>query len=156
MLSKVSTRFHTPVNALLVGALVPLIFTLLVNVTPSKDIKILFMTYPAHVSALTSLVSFGVSGIYLAFLLTVLGALIARRRGWTATGHYTLGSKGMMINIVALAYLVIMFINLVAPTGLSSPRGALFNLDWVTLMVIAVLAIIGAVVYQLAPGNKKK
>ncbi len=156
VLSKVSKRFHTPVNALLIGALVPLIFTLLVNVTPSKDIKILFMTYPAHVSALTSLVSFGVSGIYLAFLLTVLGALIARRRGWSGTGHYTLGKKGMMINVIALGYLVIMFINLVIPTGLSSPRGALFNLDWVTLMVIAVLAIVGMVVYAIAPGNKKK
>jgi hypothetical protein len=49
-----------------------------------------------------------------------------------------------------------MFINLVIPTGLSSPRGALFNLDWVTLMVIAVLAIIGAVVFKIAPANKKK
>ena len=156
VLSKVSKRFHTPVNALLIGALVPLFFTLLVNVTPSKDVKILFMTYPAHVSALTSLVSFGVSGIYLAFLLTVLGALIARRRGWKATGHYTLGDKGMMVTVIALAYLVIMFINLVIPTGLSSPRGALFNLDWVTLMVIAVLAIVGMLVYLVAPANKKK
>jgi hypothetical protein len=49
-----------------------------------------------------------------------------------------------------------MFINLVIPTGLTSPRGALFNLDWVTLMVIALLAIIGVVVYLLAPANKKK
>lgn len=155
MLSKVSTRFHTPVNALLVGALVPLFFTLLVNVTPSEDIKILFMTYPAHVSALTSLVSFGVSGIYLAFLLTVLGALIARNRGWSGEGDYSLGSKGKLINIVALAYLAIMFINLVIPTGLSSPRGALFNLDWVTLMVILVLTIVGAVVYNFAPANRK-
>ena len=62
----------------------------------------------------------------------------------------------MMINVIALGYLVIMFINLVIPTGLSSPRGALFNLDWVTLMVIAVLAIVGMVVYAIAPGNKKK
>ena len=31
---------------------------------------------------LVSLVSFGVSGIYLSFLLTVIGAGIARMRGW--------------------------------------------------------------------------
>ena len=114
------------------------------------------MTYPAHVSALTSLVSFGVSGIYLAFLLTVLGALIARTRGWKAEGQYTLGGKGMMINIIALAYLVLMFINLVIPTGLGSPRGGLFNLDWVTLMVIAVLGLVGLVVYMISPFRQKK
>ena len=156
MISKVSPRFHTPVNALLVGALVPLAFTLLVNVSPANDVKILFMTYPAHVTALTSLVSFGVSGIYLAFLLTVLGALIARTRGWKAEGQYTLGTKGMMINIIALVYLVLMFINLVIPTGLSSPRGGLFNLDWVTLMVIAVLGLVGLVVYMISPFRQKK
>ena len=156
MISKVSPRFHTPVNALLVGALVPLAFTLLVNVSPANDVKILFMTYPAHVTALTSLVSFGVSGIYLAFLLTVLGALIARTRGWKAEGQYTLGGKGMLINVIALAYLVLMFINLVIPTGLSSPRGGLFNLDWVTLMVIAVLGLVGLVVYMISPFRQKK
>jgi len=156
MISKVSPRFHTPVNALLLGALVPLAFTLLVNVVPTSDIKILFITYPANVTALTSLVSFGVSGIYLAFLLTVLGALIARTRGWNAEGHYRLGSKGMLINIIALAYLVLMFINLVIPTGLGSPRGALFNLDWVTLMVIVVLALIGYLVYLMSPVRKHK
>jgi len=155
-LSKVSPRFQTPVNALVLGALIPLAFTLLVNVTPSADIKIGFITYPANISALTSLVSFGVSGIYLAFFLTVLGAFIARRRGWKAEGAYTLGSKGMLVTVVALAYLAIMFINLVLPSGLASPRGALFNLDWVTLLVIAILALIGLVVFLAVPNNRKK
>jgi amino acid transporter len=153
-ISKVSPKFHTPVNALLLGALVPLIFTLMVNITPSKDIKILFFTYPAHVSALLSLVSFGVSGIYLSFLLTVLGALIARTRGWQPSGHFTLGGKGMLINIIALAYLAIMFVNLVIPTGLASPRGSLFNLDWVTLVVMAAITLLGAIVYLLAKPSK--
>jgi amino acid transporter len=155
MVSKVSPKFHTPVNALLLGALVPFVFTLLVNITPSKDIKIGFFTYPANVSALLSLVSFGVSGIYLAFMLTVLGALIARTRGWKADGHFTLGSKGMIVNIIALVYLVVMFINLVIPTGLASPRGALFNLDWVTLVVMLVIAALGGIVYAIAQPGKK-
>ena len=154
-IAKVSPRFKTPVNALLVGALVPLFFTVLVNVTPTEDVTIGFFTYPANVSALTALVSFGVSGIYLAFGMTVLGALIARRRGWVPGGHYTLGDKGMLVNIIALAYLVIMFINLVLPTGLASPRGALFNLDWVTLAVIALLTVAGFVVKLTASGAKK-
>lgn len=152
--SKVSPRFHTPVNALLIGALVPLIFTLFVNITPSKDIKIGFFTYPAHVSALLSLVSFGVSGIYLSFFLTVLGALIARTRGWIPAGHFTLGAKGMLINIIALVYLGVMFVNLVIPTGLASPRGALFNLDWVTLVVMALIAIVGLIIHLIAQPGK--
>lgn len=155
-ISKVSAKHHTPVNALLVGATIPVAFTLLVNVTPTEDVTIGFITYPANVSALTALVSFGVSGIYLAFGLTVLGALIARTRGWQPSGHYTLGGKGMLVNVIALAYLVIMFINLALPTGLASPRGSLFNLDWVTLMVVIVLALAGLVVRMLSPGTRKQ
>lgn len=144
-ISKVHPRFKTPVNALLLGAVVPLLFTLMVNITPSKDVKVGFVTYPANVSALTSLVSFGVSGIYLAFLLTVLGAFIARLRGWRPSGSYIVRS-GMLVTVLALVYLVAMFVNVVIPTGLSSPRGALFNLDWVTLVVMAGIAVVGLVI----------
>ncbi len=154
LISKVSPRFKTPVNALLLGALVPLIFTLLVNITPSKDIKIGFFTYPATVSALVSLVSFGVSGIYLSFLLTIIGALYARTHGWVPAGHFTLGAKGMIINIIALVYLAVMLVNIVIPTGLASPRGALFNLDWVTLVIMVLIAIVGLIVYALAQPGK--
>lgn len=153
-ISKVSAKHKTPVNALLVGATIPVAFTLLVNVTPTSDLHIGFFTYPANVSALTALVSFGVSGIYIAFGLTVLGALVARLRGWEPTGHYTLGRKGMLVNIIALVYLVVMFVNLALPTGLGSPRGALFNLDWVTLVVVGLLALAGLVVRLLAPGTR--
>lgn len=155
-ISKVSPKVHTPVNALLVGATIPLAFTLLVNVTPSSDIKIGFFTYPANVSALTALVSFGVSGIYLAFGLTVLGALIARSRGWEPAGHYKLGSKGMIVNVIALVYLTVMFINISLPSGLASPRGALFNLDWVTIVVVGLLALAGLIVRLLLPKSHKK
>ena len=36
-----------------------------------------------------------------------------------------------------------MLLNVVAPTGLTSPR-AYFNLDWITLLVMAVIAVVGA------------
>jgi hypothetical protein len=47
-----------------------------------------------------------------------------------------------------------MFINLVIPTGLASPRGALFNLDWVTLVVMLVIAGVGGIVYLIAQPGK--
>ena len=68
-------RFGTPVNALIAGAVVTVLFVLLVFASPAEDKHILFITYPADVNALVALVSFGVSGIYLSFLLTVIGAL---------------------------------------------------------------------------------
>jgi amino acid transporter len=155
IVSKVSPRFHTPVNALLLGALVPIACTLLVNLTPSKDVHIGFITYPAQVSALTALVSFGVSGIYLSFLLTVIGAIVARSRGWVAQGPFQLGRLGWATTIGAAAYLGLMLINVVAPTGLTSPRGALFNLDWVTLTVMVVIGLLGLVAFLIVrPGER--
>ena len=147
VVSKVSRRFHTPSNALLIGALVPVLFTLLVNFTPDKDVEIGFITYPAQVSALTALVSFGVSGIYLSFLLTVVGAIVARARGWQAEGPFRLGRWGWLTTVGAAVYLGLMLLNVVAPTGLGSPRGALFNLDWVTLTVMVVIALVGLVAF---------
>ncbi|HEY7043185.1 MAG TPA: amino acid permease-associated protein, partial [Nocardioidaceae bacterium] len=108
-----------------------------------------FITYPANVNALTALVSFGVSGIYLSFLLTVIAAIIARSRGWVPAGRFQLGKWGWPVCIAAALYLGLMLLNVVAPTGLSSPR-AYFNLDWITLLVIAVIAIVGALYFFLA------
>ena len=150
-LSKVSTRFHTPVNALLIGAAVPIVATLLVNITPSKDVHLGFITYPANINALTALVSFGVSGIYLSFLMTVVGAIVARRRGWIPAGPFQLGRWGWPVTIAAATYLAVMLVNIVVPTGLSSPRGALFNLDWVTISVMVLIAVVGVAVRLISP-----
>ena len=85
-ISAVSERFKTPANALFGGALVTVVFIGLEFASPTHDIKIWFITYPANTNVLVSLVSFGVSGIYLSFLLTVIGSMIARRRGWVPAG----------------------------------------------------------------------
>jgi amino acid transporter len=119
-----------------------------VFLSPSKDIHIWFITYPANTNVLVSLVSFGVSGIYLSFLLTVIGSIIARSRGWVPEGSFRLGRWGWLVSIVAAAYLGLMLINIVAPTGLSSPR-AYFNLDWITLTVMFVIALVGAIYFVI-------
>ena len=105
---------------------------------------------PAGVNALTLLVSFGVSGIYLSFLLTVLGSMIARARGWQPAGSFRLGRWGWPVSILAAAYLALMLLDIVWPSGLSSPRGSLFNFDWITLMVMVVLLVVGAVYFVAA------
>jgi len=43
-----------------------------------------------------------------------------------------------------------MLVNVLAPTGLGCPRGALFNLDWITLVVVLGLVVVGAVYFFVA------
>jgi amino acid transporter len=153
-ISTVHAKFKTPVNALLSGAVVTTLFILLEFASPSHNIKIGFITYPANTNVLVSLISFGVSGIYLAFLLTVIGAMIARARGWIPAGKFRLGKWAWPVLIVAALYLLAMLVNVVAPTGLTSPRGY-FNLDWITLLVMFVVAVVGVILFLLARGGKE-
>jgi amino acid transporter len=148
-LSTVNRRFRTPVNALLSGAVISLLFVFLVYYSPSKNVHIWFVTYPANINALYSLISFGVSGIYLSFLLTVIGAMIARARGWVPEGSFKLGKWGWTVSIIAALYLGLMLINVVVPTGLTSGRG-LFNYDWITLVVMVIIALVGAIFFLIA------
>jgi amino acid transporter len=143
-ISRVNQRFKTPANALLMGAVITLLFALLVYINPGSDYHVWFVTYPAHVNALVALVSFGVSGIYLSFFLTVIGAIVARARGWVPEGRFRLGKWGWPVLILAALYLGAMFLNVIYPSGLTSPR-AYFNIDWITLSVIFVIAVVGAI-----------
>jgi amino acid transporter len=147
-ISHVSPRHRIPVNALLGGAFVTVLFILLVFVSPKHNTSILWFTYPANINALLALVSFGVSGIYLSFLLTVIASIIARTRGWIPEGAFRLGRWGWPVCIIAAAYLGLMFINVVLPSGISSARAA-FNYDWITLMVMVVIALVGAIYFVI-------
>jgi len=148
-LRKISARHRTPVNAILLAAIVPFLFLLLVLINPSKPVHILWFDYPANVTALYALVSFATSGIYLAFFLTVLGALIARYRGWKPGGVFTLGKFAMPVTIGAALYLLLMLLNIVWPGPLSGGR-AVFNYGWVTLLVMAVIVGAGALYESIA------
>jgi amino acid transporter len=151
---QVHSRFGTPVNALIGGAVITALFVLLVFASPSEDKHFLFITYPGGVNALVALVSFGVSGIYLSFLMTVVAAWIARSRGWVPAGRFTLGRWGTVVTVIATAYLGLMLVNVVLPSGLASPR-AYFNLDWITLLVMFVIAAVGAVFFLVARPDRQ-
>jgi amino acid transporter len=151
-LRTVSHRFSTPVTALLLAAVLPILFALLVHFTPSKPIHIGFITYPAQVNALFILVSFGVSGIYLAFQMVVIGGFIARLRGWRPDGEFSLGRWAMPVYVLAIIYGVLMIVNIVFPSGVSSGKG-LFNYDWMTLVIMVGIVVVGAIYYAIArPG----
>jgi hypothetical protein len=59
------------------------------------------------------------------------------------------------VSILAAAYLALMLINIVYPSGLGSPRGALFNFDWITLVVMILLLLIGGVYFVLARPDRR-
>jgi len=153
-LSKVHARFRTPVNALIVGSLVSVLFVLLVYYQPDHNVDLGFITYPANTTALYSLISFAVSGIYLSFLLAVIAAIVARMRGWVPEGAFRLGKWGWTVTLIAAGYLGLMLLNVVVPSGLASGR-ALFNLDWITLLVMVIIAVIGAVYFLIARPDRK-
>lgn len=148
-IKRVSERHRTPANAILVGTIVPLLFLLLVLVNPSKPVHVLWFDYPANVNALYALVSFATSGIYLAFFLTVLGAFVARRRGWKPSGTFTLGKWGGPVTVVGGLYLLLMLLNIVWPSSLTSGR-AVFNYGWVTLLVMTAIVGIGVAYEAIA------
>ena len=153
-ISRIHKRFRTPVNALLVGSVITLLFVLLEYYNPKHNVHLWFITYPANTNALVSLVSFGVSGIYLSFLLTVIGAIIARARGWVPEGQFQLGKWAWTVMIIAALYLGLMFLNVVIPTGLTSPR-AYFNIDWITLLVMVIITVVGAIYFLAARPDRK-
>ena len=78
----------------------------------------------------------------------MIGSIIARARGWIPEGRFTLGRWGWTVRIIAAAYLGLMLLNVVAPTGVSSPRGA-FNYDWITLLVMFLIAVVGLVLFLI-------
>jgi len=155
VLRKVAPRLKTPINAIAVATIAPAIFTLLTRYTPGQPIHFLWITYPAQVNALLILISFGVSGIYIAFQMVVLASLIARLRGWQPLGSFKLGAWALPVNIAALVYGVLVIINVLLPSGVSSPRGSLFNYDWMSLLVVIVLAVLGLAYYAIARPDRQ-
>jgi amino acid transporter len=125
-----------------------------VLVNPSKPVHVLWFDYPANVNALYALVSFATSGIYLAFFLTVLGALVARMRGWRPSGVFSLGRWGLPVTIGGALYLILMLLDIVWPGPLSGGR-AVFNYGWITLLVMALIVGAGALYEAIARPDRR-
>ncbi len=90
------------------------------------------------------LVNFTSGGFYIAFLFPVLGFLVTvLRRRWTP-GRFSLGTAAPAIAIVATAWLTFELINI------AWPRAAFGSvlLDWGVIIGMAILTVIGAVVYS--------
>ena len=106
LFSKISPHTHVPVAALLAAGLVPALIALCG----------MWMQ-----NAVNTIISFASAGIYMAFQMLVLGALIARAKGWQPAGPFTLGRWGWTVNIIALAYGVSAIVDMIWPRSPNDP-----------------------------------
>jgi amino acid transporter len=147
--NKVSPTLHTPVvTCVVVGALAALPFI-----------------YYAG-AGLIAIVATGM--IYLSYMLGNIAILLARFRGWPRQrAPFTLGSWGLAVNILGLAWGASMLVNFLWPRPASNPNvnavlapgGASLGGfgDAVPLFeaVIALIVVVGAVYYLVAQRGKR-
>jgi amino acid transporter len=130
-LSRFSRERHVPPIALAVACVTPAAIVAIAEIVSE--------------SALLKVISFASAGIYIAFQLVVLAALIARSRGWNPSGKFTLGRYGLAVNICALVYGVGGALNLAWPRG---GDDVAWSDKWIVVIGCAIVAGVG-VLYML-------
>jgi amino acid transporter len=105
-LSALSPRTRVPVNALLLAGIVP----------TCVAIAGLFLEKMVQTIVVSS-----AAGIYIAFQMIVLAALIARAKGWKPRGAFRLGSWAWPVNLAAFTYGVLAIVNMVWPRTPQDP-----------------------------------
>ncbi|MFI5114787.1 MAG: APC family permease [Terriglobales bacterium] len=125
-LSTLSQRTRVPVNALLFAGIV----TAFIAIT---GVFLKRMVETIVVSSAT--------GIYIAFQMIVLAALIARARGWKPRGAFRLDIWAWPVNLAALTYGVLAIINMVWPRSPQDPWYSNYGtiVVWVVVFVIGLL-----------------
>jgi amino acid transporter len=121
-LSTLSARTRVPVIALLVAGVVPAFIA----------IAGLFLE-----EMIRTIIVFGSAGIYVAFQMIVLGALIARAKGWEPSGAFRLGAWAWPVNLAALTYGVLAIFNMVWPRAPQDPWYRNYGMIVGTVFVIA-------------------
>jgi amino acid transporter len=109
-----------------------------------------------HSAAVGSLITFGTAGIYVAFLLVALAALVARLRGtWKPAGHVRLGRAGIVINALAVAWLSFETVNIAWPRASLAPPGAPAYQVWSAVIVLTAIGTAGTAYLLVARPHKK-
>lgn len=72
-------------------------------------------------NAIATVISFAAAGIYLAFQMLVLAALIARAKGWRPSGSFQLGAWAIPVNVTALLYGIAAIVDMVWPRAPRDP-----------------------------------
>jgi amino acid transporter len=125
-LSRLSPRTRVPVGALFIAGIVPA--------------SIALCGLWLH-NAVNTIVSFAAAGIYIAFQMLVLGALIARTKGWKPAGPFTLRRWGWSVNVLALVYGLSAIMNMVWPRSPNDPWYSNYGMIVTSAGVLALGAL---------------
>jgi amino acid transporter len=125
-LSAISPHTHVPVRALVLSGIVAGV--------------IVCLGY-FFANAIATIVNSAIIGIYAAFQMIVLGALLARLRGWRPAGQFRLGSWGLPINVVALIYGVGALIDMLWPRTPTAPWYVNYSMGVTWLAIIGIGAL---------------
>lgn len=126
LFSRISPRTHVPVWALFLTGLVPGLIALCG----------LWLQ-----NAVSTIISFASAGIYVAFQMLILAALVARAHGWKPSGPFTLGRWGWPVNFIALGYGVCAIIDMVWPRAPQEPWYSNYGMIVTAVAVISLGAI---------------
>ncbi len=120
--SQLSPRTRVPVAALLATGIVPALIASMGHWLQD---------------AVNTIISFAAIGIYIAFQMVVLGALMARLKGWRPAGSFSLGAWGLPINAAALLYGTGAVINMLWPRAPNDPWYVNYAMLVTTAAVVA-------------------
>jgi amino acid transporter len=110
-----------------------------------------------HSAAVGSLITFGTAGIYVAFLLVALAALIARVRGtWKPAGRVRLGRAGTAVNVLAVLWLAFESVNIAWPRTSLAPPGAPGYQVWAAPIVLGAIALAGLSYVAIAKPHRRQ
>jgi amino acid transporter len=129
-LSRISPHTHVPVSALFLAGAVPSLIALCG----------LWLQ-----NAVATIISFASVGIYLSFQMLVLGALIARAKGWTPSGPFTLRRWGWPVNIIGFGYGVSAIVDMMWPRSPQDPWYSNY-----AMIVTALGVLVLGTIYMLA------
>jgi amino acid transporter len=96
--------------------------------------------------AIATIISFASVGIYMAFQMIVIAALVARCRGWRPSGPFTLGTWGWPVTVVALAYGISAIVNMAWPRSPDTP----WYSNYGVIVTSAGVLLLGAIYMLLA------
>lgn len=103
-----------------------------------------------NASAAGTLITFGTGGFFIIYLIVTTAALYARLTGrWNPQeGKFFLGRWGLVINIVAVTWLLFETVNVAWPRAEFAPPGAPFIQVWAVIVVFTAAAVVG-IAYML-------
>jgi amino acid transporter len=108
-------------------------------------------------TAIATLIVFGTAGIYVTFLLIAIAALVARVRGsWRPSGQFNLGRAGVVVNALAVVWLVFETVNIAWPRESLAPPDAPVYQVWAAPLVLAVIATTGLLYLVTARPHRRE